>query len=134
MNREECRTCVKKAVDALNEKKAIDVRVIDIGEISSLADYFVIAGASNKNQIEALMDNVEEALEKDGLTPKHIEGKGGAEWILLDYSDFVIHIFNEESRAFYDIERLWSDGKSVDMNSDEKGAESAENDAAAAED
>ena len=126
MNKEECRIFVKKAVDALNEKKAIDVHVIDIGGISSLADYFIIAGASNKNQIEALMDNVEEVLEKDGLTPKHIEGRGSEEWILLDYIDFVIHIFSAESREFYDIERIWSDGISVDMSED-GASENAEN-------
>lgn len=116
MNKEESLKLSKTAVDALNEKKAIDVKVIDISEISTLADYFIIAGASNKNQIEALVDSVEEKLSKQGYVPRHIEGKGGNDWILLDYNDIVVHIFSDDSRSFYDLERIWNDGKEVDIN------------------
>ena len=115
LNKEECLKYTKIAADALNEKKAFDVKIIEIGEISTLCDYFIIGGASNKNQIEALVENVEQKLEKTGIVPRYIEGRGGQDWILLDYGDFVVHIFDEESRAFYDIEKIWSDGKLIDL-------------------
>ena len=100
-------------VDALNDKKAVDVRVIDISRISIMADYFVIASGTNTNQIQAMCDNVREKLSLNNYSPKHIEGYDSANWILLDYADVIIHLFDKESRSFYDLERIWSDAKEV---------------------
>ena len=101
------------AVEALEDKKANDVRIIDIEKISTLADYFIIAGGTNRNQVQAMADAVEEMLGKAGTEPKHIEGYGSANWILMDYGDIVIHIFDEENRLFYDLERIWRDGTGI---------------------
>jgi ribosome-associated protein len=101
----------KVAVEALKEKKGYDVKVIDISEISILADYFIIANGSNANQVQAMVDNVEEQMYKAGF-----EGYNNASWILLDYNDVVLHVFDEESRSFYNLERLWRDGKEVDAD------------------
>ena len=101
------------AVEALEDKKANDVRIIDIEKISTIADYFIIAGGTNRNQVQAMSDEIEERLGKTGTAPKHIEGYAGANWILMDYGDIVIHIFDEENRVFYDLERIWRDGESI---------------------
>lgn len=101
------------AVRALEDKKAGDVKVIDITEVSSIADYFIIADGSNINQVQAMADNVEEQLSKEGCRPKQIEGFQNANWILLDYSDIIVHIFDHESRSYYDLERIWRDGKEI---------------------
>lgn len=101
------------AVAALEEKKAQDVKIIDIEHISTLADYFVIASGTNRNQVQAMADNVEESLGKAGFEPKQIEGYQNANWILMDYGDVVLHLFDEENRLFYDLERIWRDGKLI---------------------
>jgi ribosome-associated protein len=106
---------LKIIVDALGDKKAEDIKVIDISEISTIADYFVITSGSNRSQIQALSDSVEEKLASSGIHPKNIEGYNTANWILLDYHDILIHIFDKESRAFYDLERMWRDGKIVEV-------------------
>ena len=95
------------AVAAMEEKKAQDVKIIDIEHISTLADYFVIASGTNRNQVQAMADNVEEMLGKAGFEPKQIEGYQNANWILMDYGDVVLHLFDEENRLFYDLERIW---------------------------
>jgi ribosome-associated protein len=100
-------------IDALEDKKAVDVKVIDIREISSIADYFVITNGTNKSQVQALSDNVEEKLGKAQIHPKNIEGYNNANWILMDYYDVLVHIFDQESRGFYDLEHMWRDGKVV---------------------
>ncbi len=105
----------KTAHDALEDKKGIDITVIDITGISVLADYFIIAGGSNENQVKALADNVEEAFAKMSVYPNHIEGYDNANWILMDFHDVIVHIFNQEDRLFYDLERIWRDGKIIDM-------------------
>lgn len=105
----------KIAFNSLDEKKAEDIKVIDISEISVVADYFIIASAANTNQLQALMDNVEEALGKAGYTPKQIEGRDGGSWILIDYIDIIVHIFSKEDRLFYDLERVWRDGKEITL-------------------
>ena len=110
------KTDVKIAVEALKEKKGYDVKVIDISEISILADYFIIANGSNANQVQAMVDNVEEQMYKAGFDDPKVEGYNNASWILLDYNDVVLHIFDEESRSFYNLERLWRDGKEVDVD------------------
>lgn len=108
---------LKKICNEIAEKKGQDIKVIDISEISVLADYLVITGGTNKNQVQAICDNVEEKLGKEGIHPGHVEGYSSGNWILLDYSDVIVHIFNEEDRLFYDLERLWQDGKEVDIKS-----------------
>lgn len=113
MNRE--LEMAKLACRALDEKKGKDIKVIDIHEVSVIADYFVIASASNQNQVQAMVDNVEEMLTKAGYEPKQIEGTRNSSWILMDYGDLIIHVFDEENRLFYDLERIWRDGKVLEM-------------------
>lgn len=103
------------AVQTLEDKKAEDVCVIDIRNISVIADYFIIAGGNNLSQIQALSDAVEEKLGKAGYPLKQIEGYQTANWILLDFGDIIIHIFDRENRLFYDLERIWQDGRKVDL-------------------
>lgn len=102
------------AVEALEDKKGEDIKVIDISEISILADYFIIASGNNKNQVQALCDNVEECLGKMGVIQKQCEGYDNGNWILADYRDIVIHIFDRDNRLFYDLERIWRDGKLIE--------------------
>ena len=102
------------AVEALEEKKGENVTIIDIEKISTIADYFIIAGGANRNQIQAMTDEVEERLGRAGYEPKNIEGRRGDSWILMDYGDIVIHIFDEENRLFYDLERIWRDGDKLE--------------------
>lgn len=104
----------KIAIEALEDKKAEDIRIIDISEISTLADYFIIANGTNRSQIQALADNVEEALGKAGLPLKQVEGYETANWILMDYRDIIVHVFDKENRLFYDLDRIWRDGKQID--------------------
>ena len=105
------------ACDALEDKKAIDIKVIDIEKITTLADYFIITSGSNRSQVQAMADNVEEMLGKAGCECKQIEGYQSANWILMDYKDIIVHIFCREDRLFYDLERIWRDGKTfVDVN------------------
>ena len=111
---EESRKMAKLAVEALDDKKAEDIKGIDISKVSVIADYFIIASGSNRNQVQAMADNVEEVLGKAGVHPNQIEGYQTANWILMDYGDVVIHIFDEENRLFYDLERIWRDGKVVE--------------------
>ena len=103
----------EKQADYLDRclKKASDIKVIDIEQITTLADYFIIASGSNRNQVQAMADNVDEVLGKAGYQLKQTEGYSSANWILLDYGDIVIHLFDEENRLFYDLERIWRDGK-----------------------
>lgn len=105
---------VKIAINALEEKKAENIRIIDISKVSVLADYFIIAEGKNRNQIQALTDSVEKDLGKVGANPKQIEGYESATWILMDYADIIVHIFDNENRLFYDLERIWRDGVCVD--------------------
>ena len=114
-NRDSTRELVRLSYDALNEKKATDITVIDITGLSVVADYFIIASADNVRQAEALCDNVEEVLGRAGYQCRQIEGKASGNWILMDYNDVIIHIFDKENRAFYDIERVWRDGKTQDI-------------------
>lgn len=107
---------VKLAVTALEDKKAVDIRVLDIKKISTIADYFIIASGANRNQVQAMADQVEETLGKAGFEPKSVEGYRNANWILLDYGDVVLHIFDEENRLFYDLERIWRDGTQVELD------------------
>lgn len=105
------------AVDALADKKASDIKIIDISEVSVMADYFIIASGSNRNQVQAMADNVEEFLHNAGINPRQIEGYQTANWILMDFNDIIVHIFNEEDRLFYNLEKIWMDGKIIDKDS-----------------
>ena len=100
---------------ALDEKKGRDIKVIDIHDVSVIADYFVIASGSNQNQVQAMVDNVEEQLGRAGFEPKQVEGVRNSSWIRMDYGDVIVHVFDEENRLFYDLERIWRDGKTLDM-------------------
>ena len=102
----------KLAVAALEDRKAEDVTVIDISEISPIADYFIIANGTN----QAMRDAADEALYKAGVKVQQIEGNQSSTWILMDYGDIIIHIFSKEDRLFYDLERTWRDGKVVDVS------------------
>ncbi len=102
------------AVGALEDKKAEDIKVLDIRRISTIADYFIIADGSNINQVHALADNVEEVLGRAKAAEPRVEGYAAGKWILLDYRDVIIHIFDKQDRLFYDLERIWEDGKVID--------------------
>ena len=107
---------VLAAVDALEEKKAEDIKLIDISKVSVLADYFLIASGNNRNQVQAMADYVDEILEKAGFQKKQTEGYDNANWILMDYKDIVVHIFDKENRSYYNLERIWRDGTQVSLN------------------
>ena len=106
----------KLAIEALEDKKAEDIRVIDISEVSVLADYFIIAGGNNPSQIQAMCNQVEEKLGRAGAPPKQIEGYDTANWVLLDFGDVIVHIFDKENRLLYNLERIWRDGKQVELD------------------
>ena len=106
---------VQVAYNALDEKKGEDIKIIDISGISVIADYFVIANGNNISQVQALVDNVEEKMLKAGFEVKRIEGNKSSTWVLMDFGDVVIHVFDSEDRLFYDLERIWTDGKIVDV-------------------
>ena len=97
---------------ALDEKKGRDIRIIRIEEISVIADYFVIADGGSSSQVNALVDNVEEKMHLAGFSLKQREGREGT-WVLLDYGDVIVHVFDQENRSFYNLEHVWSDGQSV---------------------
>ena len=103
----------KVAYEALDDKMGEDIKVLDIHEISVLADYFLIAHGNNPNHVKALIDSVEDKLEEMGYSPNHIEGYQEGTWVLLDFGRIIIHVFHKEARLFYDLERIWSDGKTV---------------------
>ena len=104
---------LKIAVKAIDSKRGENIRIIKIDELTVIADYFVIANGSSSTQVKALADEVEFKLSEAGLEPRRTEGYQGANWIVLDYIDVVIHIFHKETRDFYDLERLWQDGTEV---------------------
>ena len=109
------RTMIKNAVNALEDKKGEDIRIIDISEVSPITDCFILASGSNRSQVQAMADAVAEKMHKAGFGMKQIEGYDGANWILMDFVDIVVHIFDRESRNFYDLERIWKDGKIVEL-------------------
>ncbi|WP_273326687.1 bis(5'-nucleosyl)-tetraphosphatase (symmetrical) YqeK [Vallitalea guaymasensis] len=108
---------LKTALKALDDKLAEDIQVLDIRDLTVIADYFIIAHGNNKSHIKALIDRTDEVLSKNGYEPKQVEGYNSASWILLDYGNIIIHIFSKEDRLFYDLERIWSDGKKIDVKS-----------------
>ena len=115
-SREKSKELAKLAYKALDDKKAIDIRIIDISEVSPIADYFIIANGNNPNQVASLTDNVDEFLGKAGYECSHKEGAGtNSSWILLDYNDIIVHVFDKENRGFYNLEKIWNDGKEINI-------------------
>ena len=106
------------AARAAAEKKATDTVILDLREIASFTEYFVICTGASTRQVQAISNSVEEELQKAGRRPSHIEGYSSAEWILLDYGDFIVHVFSAASRRFYDLERLWRDAKRAELPKD----------------
>ncbi len=112
---EQAKLMAKLAYKALDEKKGEDIKVIDISTVSTIADYFIIANGSNENQVRALVEAVEDELAKEGIEVKQREGYGLGSWVLLDFGDIIVHVFDKENRLFYDLERIWRDGKTVNV-------------------
>ena len=106
---------LKEIFAAIEDKKGENIRVLDISGVSVMADYFVIASGNNKNQIQAIADSVNEAMIANKVELKATEGYNTAGWILMDYGDVIVHIFSKEERLFYDLERIWRDGKEVEI-------------------
>ena len=107
----ESEALAKKIMTILEEKKATDILALNISEISTLADYFILASAENVRQLDAL----EDAVEEDVRLEVNKEGESSSGWILMDYRDIVVHLFTKEQRAFYDLEKIWSDAKRMEM-------------------
>lgn len=103
------------AAKAISGKKGLDIQVIEISDVSVLADYMVIATGNSSTHVKALADEVEYQLDKAGISVSHIEGYRSNTWILLDYIDVIVNVFSDEAREFYDLDRLWQDGKAVDL-------------------
>ena len=101
---------------AISSKKGLNIKLIEIGDISSLADYMVIATGTSSTHVKAIADEVEYQLDEAGISVSHNRGYRSNSWILLDYVDVIVHIFSDEAREFYDLERLWQDGKEIDIS------------------
>ena len=104
---------LRRAVEAADQRKAIDLRVLDLRSVSDFTDYFVIASGSSSRQVQAIADAIEEAMLAQGVKAHHIEGAQQGRWVLLDYGDFVAHIFDEDRRRYYRLEDIWSDAPEV---------------------
>ena len=100
---------------ALDGKKGQDIKVLKTEELTTLADYFVLCTATSSTQVKAMSDACEEAMEKNGEQVHHIEGHRGGTWLLMDFSSVVVHVFTDEARKFYDLERLWGDAQEIDL-------------------
>ena len=115
MKKTDIKRQVSEAIGACREKKAEEITVLELEkESGAFTDYFVVCSGSNPRQIQAISDEVEERLERAGLRPNNIEGYKQAEWVLLDYVDFVVHVFSEHARKYYDLERLWKSAKKME--------------------
>lgn len=106
----------KLVLAALEDKKAEDIKIIDISNVTVIADYFIIASGNNRNQVQALADSVEETCRHAGYSLKQMEGYDSANWILMDFSDVIVHVFSKEDRLFYDLERIWRDGVFIEKD------------------
>lgn len=104
---------IRRAIHAAQEKKAADLVLLDLRAVASFTDYFLLCSGFSTRQVQAIADAVEEQLGRVGVTPLHVEGYEFAEWVLLDYLDFVVHIFSERARAYYDLERLWRSARRI---------------------
>jgi ribosome-associated protein len=104
---------VRSAMEAAAEKKAVDLKVLDVREISSFTDYFLICSGTSSRHIQSISDEIDRRMRLAGLRALHIEGYNHAEWVLMDYGEFVVHIFSERCRTFYDLERLWRTARRI---------------------
>jgi ribosome-associated protein len=105
------------AAEAADSKKSFDILVLDLRGLTSIADYFVICTAGSTTQVDAIADGIGHALAQEGRRPSHIEGKPSSTWVLMDYGDVVVHIFDEHTRSYYSLERLWGDAPSIPLSS-----------------
>ncbi len=101
------------AYEALDDKQGMDIKVLDIHDISVLADYFIIAHGNNPNHVQALIDSVDDALSEHGYPIKSVEGYQSGTWVLMDCERVIVHVFHKDARLFYDLERIWSDGRTI---------------------
>lgn len=106
---------VKLAYNAAEDKKGIDIKILDISEVSVISDYFLIVSGNSLTQVDAIKDNIQDVLGRNGYFAKNVEGNQHSGWILLDYGDMIVHIFTKDDRAFYNLERVWKDGKVVNL-------------------
>ena len=106
---------IDRAVRAAEDKKAVDLTVLDLRKAAGFTDYFLICSGANQRQIRAIADSVMDALAADGVTPAHVEGYDRSEWVLLDYFDFIVHVFAPETRMFYGLERLWGNAERIEV-------------------
>lgn len=106
-------TRVREAVAAADDRKAVDLRVLHLEKVSDFTDYFLICSGTSERQVQAIADAVQERMREEQVRPLHVEGYSRGQWVLLDYGDFVVHIFQEEPRRFYSLERLWGDAPDV---------------------
>ena len=106
-------TRVREAVAAAEDRKAIDLKIMHLGDVSGFTDYFVLCSGSNERQVQAIADGIEERLRAIRVRPLHVEGYNRGQWVLLDFADVVVHVFHEERRDFYGLDRLWSDAPDV---------------------
>jgi ribosome-associated protein len=107
---------VKMIYEALDNKKAMDIKVVDIRNVSVMADYFIVASGDNQNQLMAMQNEVDKTMHENGVKLRQIEGNRNSTWILMDYEDVIVHIFSEEDRLFYNLEKIWQDGIDVDID------------------
>ena len=103
-------------VKALDSKKAEDIKVIKVGDLTVIADYFVIADGTSSTQTKALADETEYKMQENGVVPNRVQGNNGSNWVIIDYGDIVVHVFSKEQRDFYNLERLWRDGEDIDIS------------------
>jgi ribosome-associated protein len=116
---------VALAIDAAKNKKAAEITVLDLRKTGAFTDHFVICSGSNPRQVHAIADAVEQALKAEGVRPSHVEGYERAEWILLDYFDFIVHVFSPSARQFYGLDRLWGNAARIEIPDDEPGGQQA---------
>ncbi len=110
---------IRRAINAAAEKKAIEPTILDLRGISTFTDFFVIVTGANRRQVQAISDEVVEQLKRNGTPAARVEGYQNAEWVLIDYGDFVVHVFDEKARRFYDLERLWREARRRDLAPDD---------------
>jgi ribosome-associated protein len=113
---------MRRALHAAGEKKAIGLTVLDLREVVTFTDFFIIATGANKRQMQAITDEVVDQLKKHGTPAARVEGYQTAEWILVDYGDFIVHVFDEKARRFYDLEYLWREAKRLDIGTEQLGS------------
>ena len=125
MSTEKLRPELLSAIEAAQSKKADAITLLDLTGLGAFTDYFLLCTGYSTPQVEAISDGIEEALKARGLRPQHREGRSGAEWLLLDYGGFIVHVFTERLRLFYDLERLWRVARRIDFDQSAPGSSAA---------